>query len=135
MMQVVAANSFAQTDGLLPEIHGSLPSPGVLATAATWSGLRSLTQVFFIALSETSIGENSVSAGNARASHVRAAHQTGLGNKVRIRYSLLRFVFPTHVRKVILRGRKGFVTKLLHECRQRHAFEITPAGSRLAQFV
>src|ERR1700688_3021061 len=40
-----------------------------------------------------------------------------LGNKVCIRHSLLRFVFPAHVRKVILRGRKGFVPKLLHDAR------------------
>ena len=65
----------------------------------------------------------------------RASYQTGLRNKVRIRHSFLRFGFSAHVRKVILRGLKGFVPKLQHESWQPHAFEITPAGSRLAQFM
>jgi hypothetical protein len=45
---------------------------------------------------------------------IRGTHQTGLRNKVRIRHSLLRFIFPAYVRKVILRGRKGVVPKLQH---------------------
>lgn len=43
---------------------------------------------------------------------VRATHETGLRNNVRIRNSLLGFVFSAHVREVILRGRKKEIAPL-----------------------
>jgi hypothetical protein len=38
--------------------------------------------------------------------------QAGLRNKARIRHGLLRFVSLAHVRKIILRGRKGSVLEV-----------------------